>query len=941
MQICQSCEFENPRAWNHCARCGSSLDEPGGAPGEFVARDATLVSRSTYPPPNQELEGADLPEESPTLAESSEDEDLGPTPLIGQVQAASAIHKSIDHAFSTTKTTLLVLRGERGSGRTRLLIHASEVAARVDQDVRILFGSCRGGGADGSYAPLSRVLLDRFGVTPSSAPSVVRGQMATTVAGALKTSDAISVAETTHLLGFLAGVPFPDSPFLEPLKEKHAERHQRVTRAMCRFFEGDAGNRPTLLVLDNMHHAEAEVLEVLSGLAQVETRLCIILAGAEDTLENNGEISASGGFTDIKIPPLGADDIGGMLSVLLPDLVSAPEPLVSAVLHKTAGNPSALIELVRSLHESGLFIETDEGLITDLGRLEDGDLPISIEDAVSARLSRITDLERETLDRASIMGESFWDWGLLSQVRSEGELEETDDPLHVWPDDTDIQAMHGALQSLLDKGFISYVEGSSVPGAHEFCFGYAGTRDIVYTEMEESVRTLRHAAVARWLQSAGEFEREAVAAMIAPHLEQAGLGIRAGRAYLEAASYAVARARTTVANRYVQKALPLIDSDDVLRKLEALHIHGSVLTTLGEYDEALQCFTEMLKQAWRIGARGKAGAALNRLARIHRQRGDEELSHAYVSRALDLFRSAGDVRGVAASLDDMAQLALLRGEPQSALPAVGEALELRRSLGDPRGQALSLNTAAQIYMHVGDFEQAESHLVQALQMRQSVGDRAGVIQSSNALGVLAFERNHIDAAIDHWTAALSEASEIADRRTECFLLNNLGEARMGSGQLDAARTCLERARVLAHDLRDKRSAAEVERNLGLVLLKIGDGAAEGTLVRALELAEGYGSGEAIAFAHRAMGTMRAQTLFDDGGTEVASASESFLTSVDIFRASGNEKEAARSLSALGHHLIERGDLEGAKERLREARGVMKSLGLNDAVDIDKTLHELG
>ena len=120
-----------------------------------------------------------------------------------------------------------------------------------------------------------------------------------------------------------------------------------------------------------------------------------------------------------------------------------------------------------------------------------------------------------------------------------------------------------------------------------------------------------------------------------------------------------------------------------------------------------------------------------------------------------------------------------------------------------------------------------------------------------------------------------------------------------------------------------------------------DGAAGETLIRALELAEGYGSGEAIAFAHRAMGTLQAQTVFDDGGGAEDSAEESFLTSIDIFRASGNEKEAARSLAALGYYLVERGDVESAKERLKEARAVMRSLGLGDAAELDQTLNDLG
>ena len=79
---------------------------------------------------------------------------------------------------------LYLLTGERGAGKTRMLIYASEFAARIAPNVRILYAACREGG-DGAYAPLARLLLDRFGVTPSSAPSIVRGQMATVVGEAL------------------------------------------------------------------------------------------------------------------------------------------------------------------------------------------------------------------------------------------------------------------------------------------------------------------------------------------------------------------------------------------------------------------------------------------------------------------------------------------------------------------------------------------------------------------------------------------------------------------------------------------------------------------------------------------------------------------------------------------------------------------------------------
>ena len=54
--------------------------------------------------------------------------------------------------------------------------------------------------------------------------------------------------------------------------------------------------------------------------------------------------------------------------------------------------------------------------------------------------------------------------------------------------------------------------------------------------------------------------------------------------------------------------------------------------------------------------------------------------------------------------------------------------------------------------------------------------------------------------------------------------------------------------------------------------------------------------ENIAFAHRAMGTMRAQTLFDDGAPK-SLARQGFLTNVDIFR-TAEMKKRLRARSAL-------------------------------------------
>ncbi|HJL33857.1 MAG TPA: tetratricopeptide repeat protein, partial [Polyangiaceae bacterium LLY-WYZ-15_(1-7)] len=228
------------------------------------------------------------------------------------------------------------------------------------------------------------------------------------------------------------------------------------------------------------------------------------------------------------------------------------------------------------------------------------------------------------------------------------------------------------------------------------------------------------------------------------------------------------------------------------------------------------------------------------------------------------------------------------------------------------------------------------------EMRERLGDHEGILQSHIALGVLAYERGDRTAAVAAWRTGLERAREVADRRSECFLLNNVGEARLADGAYDEAEIALERALDLAEELGDKRAMADVSRNLGMLALRRGDDDASPRLEEALTQAREYGGREAVALAQRAIGALRAQTLFDTGGASDRSAEEAFLESVDLFREMGNEREAARSLVQLAKHLVERGDLVQAKQRLREARATFRRMGLTDeALAIDATLNELG
>lgn len=882
---------------------------------------------------------APLEESGPSTIDEPSSDDIEP-PLVGQADVTGAIQAGITSAFERKQPTLVVLEGERGSGKTRLLFHASEFAARLREDVRVLYASCRPQGADGYYAPFGRLLLEHFGVTPSSSPSNVRGAMATHVGEALEATDAITVAETTHFLGHIAGVPFPDSPFLRKDAEPQ-EVHARALDAFTRLLEGESRSRPILLLVDNMHVAEDDGWDLVQAAMRAKGPIAVAAAGASPVASRGEKIEAPSVMIG-PIGPMSEADVASFLQVLLPNLVEAPEPLVAALTHRSKGNPSAVRELAFALREAQLFQATDSGLVADVAQLEAGNLPVTMEDAVRARLARLDAIETATVGRAAVAGEVFMDHCLLAMMRSERKAPgDSTDPASLWPDDEDEVALHAALARLVEKGFFERLDQSDVPGTVEYRFLHENARDMVYSEQSEELKNERHRTIALWMSVAIERQRSGMAALAAPHLEKAGMAARAGRAYLEAAHFEQQKIRTQAALRYAEKALDLIDTGDVARRIDALHLHGSLLTTVGRYDDARAAFVAMLETAWRIGARNKGGAALNRIARIHRRRGEDAESAQLLERALELFRTAGDLRGVASTLDDLAQIGRLRGDLERAAAAAQEALEIRRSHADVRGEAVSLMTLGGIEYARGQLEAAEELFESAREIRESIGDRAGVMQVYNALGVIAYDRGDNEHAEACWRASLQESREVADRHTQTVLLNNLGELLTSSGRAEEARELLDQARELAHGMKNRRAMAEVERNLGLNALKLGKDDAEKILLRALALAEEYGSSDALGLAHRAIGSLRAQTLFDEGGDASRRAEESYLASIDAFRDVGNEREAARSLAQLGYHLIERGDLDTARERLREARVIMRRIGLAEREKVERTLSELG
>ncbi len=939
---CEECGFENPRGWVSCARCDQLLgpsfaDSRKTSTGSSITRQVAISEKAdSEKQTDTEKRRPTRPPSSPYIIDGIETIQS----FIGQESAVKALKQGIKTAFNNKGASLISLQGVPGSGKTRLLIHAAELAAKQYDRVRVLY-AVRRPSDDGPYAPFSRLLLERFGVTPSSSPSTVRAEMAVATSETLKSTDAPLVSETTHLLGHLAGVPFPDSPILRSLSREPSELHARAVQAAHRFFEGIAREYLLLILLDNMEKAENEAWDLLDAILDTDKPIAVVVTGDEPLLEKCQKLSHRSEALESKIVPFANGEIAKMIKLCVPELTTIPEPFVAALLHRSKGNPGAIHDLIEGLFEGGLFRETEGGLEVDLQKIEQGALSLSTEDIVRTRRDSLEAYERAVIERAVVVGETFWDGAVLAMQRSEySSAEQPDEPLDVWPNDDDESKLSEALDRLEEKGFVVGIERSEIPGRNEYTFQHTSARSVIYADLPEAIRVQRHAVIARFLAMTPGLRPEGIDAVIAPHLERAGRKSEAGRAFLNAAEHERRRLRTTMALRLIERALPLIREEDVSYRISAIHKHGSLLAMLGRYDEAEFAFRQMLELSYNLGARGKGGAAFNRIARIYRSKGMHAKALAYLQRALRLFREGNDQRGVASTFDDMAQVYRSQGNLEAALTSAKEALESRLMEKDKRGQALSLNTIGHIMLDRGDFASALSRLKAALEIRSSINDYEGVVQTRIGLGKLAYFQDAFDEATEHYQIALERAREMANYHSQTIVLNHLGEAFTAKGAFQAAQTSFDEAREFALRMNDQATLADVECNLGLLALRTHKTNARDLLENAFELTQKFGTREALARAHRAMGRLRAMTLFDDRGASDDNAESSYRESIRIFEKSGNRHELARTLAELGYHLIERGEREAARKALQTAYDTMGELKLRDQHKLEETLAEL-
>ncbi len=267
-------------------------------------------------------------------------------------------------------------------------------------------------------------------------------------------------------------------------------------------------------------------------------------------------------------------------------------------------------------------------------------------------------------------------------------------------------------------------------------------------------------------------------------------------------------------------------ADQPLTRARILTEIGGMYEVLGLYDEA----QPLLDQGWELRKEQMEGPpdgveelelahSLLHLGRLDYRLGNLVEAEERLSRALEIYSTAGRPRDTAVVLSNLGNVQKSLGRYDAAADSLERALDLYGALDDAVGNAAARVNLANVLVHLERRSEARTLLESALSQYQSLTgpDHVGVATALNNLAILLSDEGKSEEAIELYQTALETYRSVygLHHATVAQALTNLGNAHGRLGRQDEAKRYLEEA------LEVFRQVADTHYQQGVILMNLG------------------------------------------------------------------------------------------------------------------------
>jgi DNA-binding SARP family transcriptional activator len=378
----------------------------------------------------------------------------GRLPLVGRPDELDGLRLDLDAARAGHGRVTL-LGGEPGIGKTRLVEEAAAEAATLG--LTVVWGRCYEGRGAPAFWPWIQI---------------VNGLLAAfdheTLVAALGSGGADLAQIVPDVKELIADYQAP--PPLDP-----ASAQFRLSQAVSGFVRRLAATRPLLLVVDDLHWADAPSLELLTFLASEIDDVAALVLGTYRNIDPllGGALAEAlvhlGRRPVMRRLDLDGLDVGGLGELLAAAGTRPDDDLLTIVHRRTQGNPFFVTELLRLLPDDGTAPD-----VHTVGRA----LPAGVKGVIRQRVARLPEGSTRTIGFAATLGQEFDLAVLAASV------------------DVDGATLLDHLEPALDAGIV--VDNPS--GSTRYRFSHGLVNETIYDDLGIAQRARTHQRIAATLE---------------------------------------------------------------------------------------------------------------------------------------------------------------------------------------------------------------------------------------------------------------------------------------------------------------------------------------------------------------------------------------------------------------------------------------------------------
>lgn len=701
-------------------------------------------------------------------------------------------------------------------------------------------------------------------------------------------------------------------------------RYQNTIAAFVNLLVAEALLQPTVLEMEDIHWIDDDSVAVIRELVRHTKDLPFMIV-ATSRASDDGNYSPLLSTaekeaielptTQVEINPLSEAAVRRMAETTLGAPIA--DETLATLLRTTNSNPFYLEQVVEYFRENELLIPDEDGVLN----LSDESIKLSssISSILTARIDRLSNLVRETVKAAAVIGREF-DIPVLTEVMCE---------------DTGISSSE-EMSVLLREQIASAEKGQIWSAVNElrYIFRHSLLREAVYgmqltTRLQQLHRQIANAILKLYGENIEERYVD-----LAFHYEQAGEKDLTIEYLGKAANYARANFQNQQALELYERLIDKFSNRPEEEVTVNTHINrGKVLEIVGRWGEAQAAY----EQAQAIAKASRdillLGRTNNHLGRLLTFQGkyDEAMENLRV--AASLFESVDDIFGIAKAYSNMGNLYFRTAHYHDALTYYDKSLDYGFGRTGTTSAAETVAHLGLTHMNLGNYPEAIKVVKEQIPLHEDNQDSMGLANLHTNLGIIYFESGNYKKATEHHYAGLELAKELGNKRLQAIGLGSLGSVFEREGKFEEAADLFMRDLEICQEMGDRQGIAVTEGLIGDINSVMGNFTiAIQHLDRSLRISRELGYRKGVAKAVNTLGDI----YFLQGQHDISLMY--YDQAIEIARTTNNRLVLCSSLEEKGRVLLADGQLQELKSVEEEAIAIAEDIGNLEVLIGARILH---